>query len=870
MNINLQMDMNNKKIVLLLSAALLLFPSISSEAKFKLFFWKKDKVENTDTVKVKKPSKYDKLFKDESKRMNGMFTLHLKKGKVYFEIPDSLLGRQYVMGSTIKSTSDNANGVVGSKPLELKHFTFVKVDSSIQMRSINCGYFSMDSNIESALAQGNTGYVEKSFKIKAYNNDSTSVVFDATSIFLSDDKQMSPFSEIAPNAYYEREDEFKSDLSYITDIKAFDDNVSVSSSMSYNYSLKDYMTGKYKIKNAPFTAELTRSILLLPEQIYHPRMADYRIGVFFTQRDMLGSTGNGTKPVYFANRWRIEPSDVEAYKRGELVEPLKPIVWYVDNNFPQWWKPYIFEAVEQWNELFEEIGFKNVMRALPFPENDPSFDPDNIRYNCIRYAPINVQNATGPSWVDPRSGEIINASVYVYHDIIKLINRWRFVQTAAADSSVRTNDISQEITGDALRYVITHEIGHTLGFMHNMSGSSVIPVEDLRSSKSNGTTTTIMDYARFNYVAQPGDKEKGASMTPPRFGDYDRWLVKWTYTPIFDLSFEQEAELTSDWITEALAKDEYYRYGKQQFSFSLFDPRSQTEDLGDDAVKATKYGVSNLKYITKHFMDWLSEGDDEYEHRMAIYNSILNQYVMYAQHVALNVGGLYKNEIKYGDGQAFRYKNIPFKKQKEALNYLFKLWEDTDWIDSKEFLSKLPVVGSPKRAVQKNIEELIMILPILQSTSDGVESHQYSSVDCLWDISNKIFSPSLKGSRLSAEQRSFQSNFVYTIMNLGSFPIPGATNSFVSNSHSEHIECSCSSCWTPELDFVSDSVRPISGFEWFPRYIFNMNSDLTKANLYAVLKHVSDIMTNAKRGANSADKIHYETLIECINYSTKK
>lgn len=865
--------MNKRTLVSGLMLALLLLPQVNSEAKFKLFSRKKAKTEAVDSTKVKKESKYDKLFKGESAKAEGMITLHLQKGKVYFELPIALLGRDFVMGSTIKTTSDNSDGIVGSKPLELKYFTFTKQDSTIQFRSLNTECFSMDENIRTALSKSYAGYVEKAFKIKTYSPDSSAVVFDATSIFLSDDKDMGPFSEIAPNAQYSRDKEFKSELSYIAGIKAFSDNVSVTSSLTYTYDLRNDK-GEYVAYKKPFTAELTRSILLLSEEIYHPRMADPRIGVFFTPRQMLGDDMKMSRDIYLANRWRIEPSDTTLYKQGIAVEPKEQIVWYVDSAFPEWWQPYIFEAVEQWNELFEEIGLKNVIKALPFPKDDPEFDPDNIRYNCIRYAPINVQNATGPSWVDPRSGEIINASVYVYHDIIKLIGRWRFVQTAASDPDVRSNELPREVVGDALRYVVAHEIGHTLGFMHNMSASSVIAVEDLRSpevTSHTGTTTSIMDYARFNYVAQPGDKERGVKLTPPRFGDYDRWLVKWTYTPVFDMDFAEEAELTSRWISEALTQEDYFRYGKQQFYSLFFDPRSQTEDLGDDVIKASRYGVKNLKYIMGNYMDWLSEGDDEYENRLALYNSMLNQYLTYAQHIMYNVGGIYKNEIKSADTQ-FRYKNIPASEQKAALDYLFELWKDTDWIDDKSVLSRLPVVGSPKRSVQQAIESMIFNTPVFAAYSDGVESRQYSVVDCLYDIADKVFAPSARSRKLSASERSIQANFIYTYMSMAGFPIPGTGSSkAIVSEGMEHCH-HCETCWIQENEFSAGtlSYSPINGFEWLPRYIFNMNLELTKADIYGVLQHCLKIMTKARQSADQADKAHYTTLIESINYSLKK
>ena len=829
---------------------------------------KKGEGEVADTVK--KETKYEKLFKKPHKVVEGMVTIHLKDGKVYFEMPLSLMGREMVVGSTIKSISDNANGVVGSKPMTLKHIRFEKADTSVQIRAIDATYMSSNPDIKKAISTSMTGSIIKNLKIAAWSPDSTAVVFNMTDFFLEHDKTMSPFSEVAAYSSYEREETFKKELSYITDVKAFEDNISVTSSMSYTYNMKDGK-GKSIYKNEPFTAELVRSLLLLPEETYHPRMADYRIGVFFTERLEFGDRLKNSAPVYFANRWRLEPSDTVAYRAGELVKPVKPIVFYIDENFPEWWKPYIKEGVEQWQELFEQIGFKDAILAKDYPKDDPSFDPENIKYSCVRYAPIGIQNAMGPSWVDPRSGEIINASVYVYHDIVKLIHRWMFIQTSQADTDVRALEFPKEVLGDAIRYVIAHEIGHCLGFMHNMSASSVIPVEMLRDpefTQTHGTTTSIMDYARFNYVAQPGDKERGVKLTPPRFGSYDKWLIEWTYKPVFDAeTFAEEAAITSGWISDALTKAPFYRYGKQQFYSVIYDPRSQSEDLGDDAVAATKYGVANLKYIMANYMDWLKEGDEDYETRIAIYNGMLNQYLAYAQHVLMNVGGLYKNEIKAGD-QMKRYENIPAAKQREALEYLFTLHDDLSWMGDRAVLDRLPIVGSPEFAVANAIQNLILLTPGFASMSDGVTSYEFSSRDCFDFIINKVFN-TRRGKALTKAQRSFQSLFVSTYMGMGNFAMPGASdNGFAVSADAQSLTTQYFGGSDEHLLFGDLMYGPVSGYEWFPRNMFNQG-DLTVADIYAVLKKAKEMMVARRASANAQDRAHYDLLISTIEYSVK-
>ena len=855
-------------------AFLLLF-ALSQPAPAQIGMWpfvhKSKPAAVQDTVKIKTP--YEKLFEKGDTLSRGLLNVHLMKGKVYFEIPDSLLGRTFIMGSTVKATSDNANGVVGSKD-DLIPFAFSKADSSILVRDVNLDMASTDPDILSALGKSNIGAVRRKFKIAATSPEGYSVV-DVTDWFLNDDEQMRPLLNLNNYTSYKRSQNYKKELSYIDGVKSFEDNLSVTSCMTYTYALTD-LQGKQVVKDRSFTALVTRSVLLLPEETYHPRIADPRINFFFTGRTRMGSGSQGSRAEYFVNRWRLEPSDTLAYRRGELVEPVRPITFYIDSDFPEWWKPYITLAVEQWNIPFENIGFKNAVRALPFPKDDPSFDPDNIRYSCIRYAPIGIKNAMGPSWVDPRSGEIINASVYVYHDVIKLISNWMFAQTAQADPGVRTADIPREKLGDALNYVIRHEVGHTLGLMHNMSGSYVIPTEMLRDpefTQENGTTTSIMDYARFNYVAQPGDMERGVKLTPPTFGKNDFWAIRWGYTPVFDApSFEEETRITTGWITDSLKAAPLYRYGKQQVygeGGPFFDPRNQTEDLGDDVIASTKYGVSNLKYILSNYMDWISDASDpEYEVRTELYVTILNQYLRYMVHVVNNVGGLYRNEVIAGDGTP-RYENIPAAKQKAALAYLLSMYEDTGWLENKDVIGRLPVVGSPARALEEAILPFIFNIPFRESVSDGVSTQEFSSQQAYDAILDYGFKPTMQKKHLTEKQRLFQKLFVETLMYSAQFKTPASAiqkNAAAGSTDITHGHCCLGyddPCSAGHIEY-----DPVSGFEWLPRVVM-ATGNITQGVVYGVLMRAYDAMKAAVPSANADDKAHYELLMSTIAYSLK-
>lgn len=708
---------------------------------------------------------YEEFFKEKKcETVTGMMTLRKMDGKLYMEIPETLLGRDFILASTVSETSDNFNSIVGSKPFSPMHLKFEKVSDKIRLLNIEKANVSRNKgdNVDRALAKSNIDAVFKTYDISVYNADSTAFVIDVTDLFCSDEKALSPFD---PNSVYtsgknKRTTAFSAENSYIKTIKAFEDNVVVKSLMSYTFSVSS--SKKTLVEDQPFSALMTRSLMLLPENTARPRITDSRMSVFPSAVIVYDSGSLITKPVYIAHRWRLEPSDTAAYRRGELTEPVKPITFYVDPDFPEEFRPYIKEGVSQWNEPFERIGFKNAVVALDYPEDDPEFDPDNVKYSCVRYAPTPVENSMGPSWVDPRSGEILSASVYVYHDVLKLLGKWLFVQTAQADSRVRTTAIPKEILGDALRYVVSHEVGHCLGFMHNMSASSVVPVDSLRSpsfTEAYGTTTSIMDYARFNYVAQPGDFEKGVRMTPPRFGPYDYYSVRWNYTPVFDVAdMWEEYEVTSGWIHDA-SYDPVLRYGKQQST--IIDPRSQSEDLGDDAVKASGYGIDNLKYILGNLSGWVGDEDKDYSFRKNMYEAIQEQYLMYLIHVYANVGGVYLYEKMEGDPVPL-FESVPASRQADSFRFLLGQLEDLDWMDNESLLSGLGMLERPSDSVRDLLVKMLVSCPekVELSAVKSKETEPYTPEKCLDELCADVWGPTLRNSVLTSAQKKTQRLFV--------------------------------------------------------------------------------------------------------------
>ena len=717
----------------------------------------------SENKEVKKETTYEKLLKGKvCETKEGMITLHKIDGKVYFEVPLSLLGKEMLIGSTITAITDNNFGSVGEKPKNPLHVTFTKTDSVVSLCELSAGYYTPDAKIAKRLEESHRPAIIQVFPVKAYSADSSAVVIDMTDYLLSDEERLNPFSYWAPATAYPRQLQkvFQKNNSQIEGMKAFDDNISVQSALTYTVSVKDQV--RYYYNQMPFTVVMTRSFILLPEEKMRPRLADPRISIFYQEKMEFDTRNRGMEGRYYAQRWRLEPADEEAYRQGKLVDVKEPIVFYVDDAFPENWKQAIKEGVEVWQDAFEKIGLKNAIVAKDFPKDEPGFDPDNLKYSCIRYSPSWIANAMGPSWTDPRTGEIINASVYLYHNLVKLVQDWRFIHTAAADPDVRRKVLDPETLHDCIRYVVSHEVGHCLSFMHNMSASAAIPVDSLRSpsfTREYGTTYSIMDYARNNYVAQPGDKERGVRLTPPRLGVYDYYTIKWLYSPLLDArSSEEEVPTLDRWISEK-AGDPVYRYGMQQFSGRL-DPSSFEEDLGDDAMKAATYGIKNLKYILANLNEWVAAEDKDYSFRQNIYNELIYQYFRYLNHVIYNIGGIYINQRYDGDPLPF-YEPVSRDKQERALRFMLAQLKDMDWLDAPGMQKTLPLMknisGDLEDAIFQGVMSRVGALFLCMEKTDR---DHYTPGMYMNQIFDFVFAPTRQGKSLTGTDMRLQTKYL--------------------------------------------------------------------------------------------------------------
>lgn len=861
-------------------------------------FGKKNKKSADTTVVVNKgeksKSKYEKLFGDKEKCITAegdFMTLHKVDDKLYAEMDNDLFGRDVLIATTISEISDPSVGSVGYKPEKPIHCRFVKRDQKVYLNQVTIQPDHKESpEMSEAVRRNNIDAVMMApFEAVCQSPDSTATVFEITPLFMSDFAPLSAIPSkssggISVSATYNPK------MSHMGEIKAFEDNVSVRSWLSYkvNSSVLGLLTLK---KNQPTSVLATRTILLLPEEPARERVADSRVGIFLSNRTTFDAPTDYSDTYSVIHRWRVEPADEEAYARGELVEPKKPIVFYLDDAFPAELRAPAKYGIERWNKAFEKIGFKNVVRVVDFPKDDPEFDPDNLKYSCIRWLPSTTANAMGPSWVDPRSGEIINASVIVYSNVVKTIHNWRFVQTAQVDERVRSLRLNEEVRDESWAYVLAHEVGHCLGFMHNMAASASVPVESLRDveyTNKYGTTSSIMDYARFNYVAQPEDK--GVKLTPPDLGEYDYWLVEYAYKPVPEAeNAMQEAKVLEQWVA-AKSGDKRFRYGRQQNT--RIDPSAIEEDLSDDPIKASQYGVQNLKYIMANFGEWFDSEVDSYgKYREELYNGIVQQYNRYVEAVLLNVGGIYLTST-HADQASQRAVPVDADYQREALRWAMQRVDDCEWLEDRSLTDMFRLRTS--RADVMAYNHTLAIFKTYKATAlcshIAPEGEAFTMQDWIKECSDWVWKPTRKGGKVDAHQRMKQRLWVSMLAEDGA-SIPSYSSASLTSLAEQ--------AYTPSLDhivaFGLDESGNVERYEDIYEAIENEQGcgfvgrklieeeiafgpagygmqkkvnvkvvDESKMYLYGELLRTKDLLAKAVKNSSGETKTHYQTLLNMV------
>lgn len=854
--------MTKRSIILTLIAAALLVPSTDAAASV---FKKKKKKAQTEAAAAPKPApkkkqtSYQKLMKEvaDSSKSSTFRLYRTSKDKIYMGFPRNMMGRRMLVGSTITATSNPAYLNVGYKYVKPTYFQIDLKDSLVVLSVPGANATSSDPGMQTALERSYIPKVLRRIAVQATSKDSSEVIFEVTPLINS----------VAPkgkNFFLTKAADEKS--TWFSDLKAFNDNASVKVHSNVDFT-KTFLMLKGKVGSGSMA--YTVSFMLLPENPMPARVQDSRIGVFpvgpgeGSVKYNLTSAEDGFKGYVLASRWRLELSDTTAWKNGQKVTVRNPIVWYVDNSFPEAWKAPIKTGVLAWNHAFEAIGLKDVMQVRDFPtaEEDPRFDPDNLKYSCIRYVPDATMNAMGPSWVDPVTGEILNASVLVYNDVIKLINNWRFVQTAQVDEKVRAVKMPQDIIDESLVYVISHEIGHTLGLMHNMGASSAYPTDSLRNAAFTakyGTTPSIMDYARFNYVAQPGDK--GVKLVPPSLGVYDEYAIKWLYTPVIGAKdIWEEAEIAGK-IIEAKAGDPLYRYGAQQMasaSYGSYDPSARTEDLGDDPVKSSDYGIENLKYILPKMNGWIGADDSDFTHRNDLYTQLTNQYYRYIGNVMAQVGGIYLNNVK--DGSAVK-PSVPVarKVQRASLKWVVAQLRSSSWINEPSVTSNLPLAAPQSNkicaAVAKSLASTVPTNVMLSSAVPGV-AEPYTVKEYYDDLYAEVFASSIAGRRLASEEKTIQRE----VLTASSKDV----KSVLSKSFAEETEADEHLGGQDWCGFEDYSLG--EGQSPFQKAVSVQTIDESDGCRIIFLNKVKALCLYRRSSAPSEDRAHYEYLLARVN-----
>ncbi len=765
---------------------------------------KKKKQEQPVTQEVKKPEpaprpaaaqapkKGPKPYKDvidsTAKTKVGLHTVHLVGDKYYFEIPDSLIGRE-IIAVTRYSKVPAGGGVFGGEEVNRQVIRWEKgQNNNLLLRSLTYVMMSPDSTkpIARAVANSSVDPIIGNFDILTINKSgkAPNYVVDVTSLFDGDQQifSLNPLRKQLLNLVA-----FQKDKSFIQSINTYPINTEVRTVKTFSVTPPRISTTPMPQIGTNFpagnnagvvTMEFNTSLLLLPKVPMRKRFFDARVGYFANQYSVFGEDSHKSDREIFAVRWKLEPknaADAEKMKRGELIEPKNPIIYYIDPATPEKWRKYLKAGVDDWNAAFEAAGWKNAIRGEYWPENDSTMSLEDARFAVIRYFAADIQNAYGPNVHDPRSGQILESHIGWYHNVMSLLRNWYMIQTAAVDPNARSKRFSDELMGELIRFVSSHEVGHTLGLRHNMGASNATPVEKLRDPEFQakyGHTSSIMDYARFNYVAQPED---GVKHLFPKIGDYDKWAIKWGYSYFPDAKSAEEEKAILHKMTSEAVKNPRLRFGTET---SPFDPRYQTEDLGDNAMKASEYGIKNLKRILPELEKWSREDGESYAELSVLYGNVTDQFRRYMGHVTKYVGGIYDTPVTY-DSESNRYEIVPKELQVEALNFLnAQLFTTPKWIIDQNILAKITPGNGVETLKTIQVGTLNSLLAtdraarLMEASSQG---SKYFSLDDLYTgLRTGIFSELKSGNSIDIFRRNLQKAFVENLIKqLKAAPAPG-------------------------------------------------------------------------------------------------
>lgn len=728
---------------------------------------------------------YAEIITAKAVTQKGLFTVHKLNDKYFFEIPNQLLKREILAVNRLSKSTPGAGNYGGEEvaskiiywELGPNNKLFLKVSATVSIAD------STDM-ISKAVASSNLNPILAAFPIKAKSKDSSGVVIDVTDFLISESPLLA-FNGDNKKAYGLGMQ--AADRSYIESVKSFPMNTEVR-------SIRTYTATGVKLpavsEAGAVTLGMNTSFIKLPENPLRKRLYDPRVGFFASANVKYNDNQQKVEQEAFIHRWRLEPKveDLEKFRNGELVEPQKQIVYYIDPATPKKWRPFLIAGINDWQKAFEQAGFKNAIVAREWPEADTTMSLDDARFSVIRYFASPQQNAYGPNIADPRTGEILESHIGWYHNVMNLVHRWYMIQAGAIDPRARKNKFDDELMGQLIRFVSSHEIGHTLGLRHNMGASSTVPVEKLRDKawvEAHGHTPSIMDYARFNYVAQPEDNITAAGIYP-RINDYDKWAIQWGYKPILDQpSAEAEAKILNKITIDSLARNKRLWFGGEGRDQ---DPRSQSEDLGDDVIKASLYGIKNLKRIVPQLINWTKEDGKGYGNLDEMYKEAVGQYSRYAFHVLKYLGGVMVTE-RSTDQPGAVYQAVSLAKQKEAIKfYNDQVFNTPKWLANKEILNKIDP-GFSFNAVQ-TVQQDVVASVTSQSRLYRMMINQrdngkgaYSPKEWLNDLKNGIFSELKTGKSTDEYRRALQKMYVGSIITMYNkrFALQGSTDNILAS-----------------------------------------------------------------------------------------
>ena len=712
-----------------------------------------------DTKKEKKEEdKYTKFFKDKKvETARGKFvTLHKIDGSVYLELPTKYLGKELMMGAKVTSTTDPDYLAVGSMNSAPIVFRFEKQDSVIVMKAPNSIVYRRDASpeLQKALELNYRDQSVESFTPEVYKADSSAVVLKINSLVT----ESSPFFEIVPSQQgpFKITSSRNSSLTFVRGLKAFDTNASVRVEM--NFSVNASLMGVLTVaKDMPLTAEVTYTILPVEASNAIPRFADARVGYQTTRKVSFPDYLDQSEPVYLAHRWQLVPKDKKAYAKGQLTEPEKKIVFYLDSAFPASWQRPIREGVLRWNKAFEAAGFRNAIEVRDFPKNDKQFDPDNLEYSCIRYIPNSQETIASSNWTDPRTGEIFSGNLMIYNNVEALMHKQRFIGTAAVDPQVRSSRLPQALFEESLSQLVTQEMGSVLGLLHNYVASASYTTDQLRSAKftkESGLTPSILDGVTYNYLAQPSDK--GVRLINDQLGVYDLFAIDWGYR-YFDLKGDPAAE-AKELLSrvDKRAREPYLRYAPEQ-RYAV-DPTVRTEDLGNYPIKTAELTMKNLAFIQSNLSKWITNDPDSRK-KKSLYLAIVQGYYLQLKNAMSLVGGVVCQESRLSTSLP-RYQVVPKAKQREAFQWLLRQAKDFQGKADRNFERKGFIDVS---YYDQLLEFLVKDIYDLRSRiiiASQVDSKTYSLGEYFDDLYQATFASTIAGKSPNHMERLMQIAFI--------------------------------------------------------------------------------------------------------------